>query len=331
MGDILNREDPGACRGAPAERWWWRGATPKPAGRGLPLAGLAVLVTVAAVLATLAMTGCSSTADKVNDYLGVAGGVVDGMGASLSRFDALWTVPLSAQGGIKVTLVGFRKALADGQSEVDSVDAPEPCRELSGLLWQCLDRGRELADMTTQFADYIDDMAPIARQIDEVTVTLQGLMDRKDIPSGFFGLYDKVNDVNSSFGTVLPPSTFQEVHHRFGEFVRSMVKDFKKAHDRLGDWGLEDEEDEGEPSGYEEGDPEEEPEEEDYKKETPENRAIEPILKGIPGEWGRLCGEVAAMFDALRESTGLKHKEAVVRDLVGQAEAMMQALEKEYK
>lgn len=292
----------------------------------MPPARTAVLVTVAAALVALIMTGCGSTADKVNDYLVMAGGVVKGIEGSLSEFDALWPVPLSAQGGIKATLVGFRKALADGQSEVDSMDVPEPCLELSRLLRQCLDRGRELADMTTQFADYIDDMAPIALQIDEVTVTLQELMERKDIPTGFHGLYDKVNSINAALGTVLPPVTFQEVHHTFGEFVQSMAKDFKKAHDRLGDWGLEEEEEEEE----EEVQPEEE-QDEKPAKETPENRAIKPVLKGIPEEWGRTCGEIAAMFDALRGSTGLKQKEAVVRDLVGQANAMMQALEKEYK
>ena len=314
--NTLNHEHTGERRGGP----------PGSPGRRLPAARTAVLVTVAAALVALVVTGCGSTADKVNDYLVMAGGVVEDIEGSLNEFDTLWPVPLSAQGGIKATLVEFRKVLADGQSEVDSMDAPEPCLELSRLLRQCLGRGRELADMTTQFADYIDNMAPIAQQIDEVTVTLQGLMERNDIPTGFPGLYDKVNSINAAFGTVLPPVTFQEVHHTFGEFVQSMVKDFKKAHDRLGDWGLEDDEDE------EDGEvqPEEEPDEKPAK-ETPENRAIEPILKGIPGEWGRLCGEVAAMFDELRGSTGLKQKEAVVRDLVGQANAMMQALEKEYQ
>lgn len=315
MSNTLNHEHTGERRGGPP-------------GRRLPAARTAVLVTVAAALVALVVTGCGSTADKVNDYLVMAGGVVEDIEGSLSEFDALWPVPLSAQGGIKATLVEFRKVLADGQSEVDCVDVPEPCLELSRLLRQCLDRGRELADMTTQFADYIDDMAPIARQIDEVTVTLQGLMERNDIPTGFPGLYDKVNSINAAFGTVLPPVTFQEVHHTFGEFVQSMVKDFKKAHDRLGDWGLEDEEEEEEED--EEVQSEEETDEKPAK-ETPENRAIEPILKGIPGEWGRLCGEVAAMFDALRQSTGLKPKEAVVRDLVGQVNAMIQALEKEYQ
>jgi len=309
-----------------------RGGAPGSTRWRLRPAWMAVLVMVAAALVAVVMTGCGSTADKVNDYLEMAGGVIEGIEGSLSEFDALWPLPLSAQSGIKATLVEFRRVLADGQSEVDSMDVPEPCLELSRLLRQCLDRGRELADMTTRFADYIDDMAPIAQQIDEVTVTLLELMERNDIPTGFSGLYDKVNSINVAFGTVLPPVTFLEVHHTFGEFVQSMVKDFKKAHDRLGDWGIEDEEDEEDEEGIE--DEEEELEEEpDEKpaKETPENRAIEPILKGIPGEWGRTCGEVAAMFDALRGSTGLKQKETVVRDLVGQANAMMQALEKEYE
>ena len=303
-----------------------RGGAPGLTGRRLPLARTAVLVMVAAVLVALVMTGCGSTADKVNDYLVMAGGVVGGIEGSLSEFDALWPVPLSAQGGIKATLVGFRKALADGQSEVDSLDVPEPCLELSRLLRQCLDRGRELADMTTQFADYIDDMAPIAQLIDEVTVTLQELIERNDIPTGFPGLYDKVNSINAAFGTVLPPVAFLEVHHTFGEFVQSMVTDFKKAHDRLGDWGLEEEEEEEDEEVQSEEEPDEKP-----AKETPENLAIKPILKGIPEGWGRTCGEVAAMFDALRGSTGLKQKEAVVRDLVGQTNAMIQALEKEYQ
>lgn len=329
MGDIQDDRPPGMYRGTGAGRG---GRVYSPgASRPLPLVRGIALLLVAAVLAGILAGGCGSTRGKVNDYLEVAEEVQGKVETGAAEMEKFWTLPLAGQGDIKAKLAEFRAALAEGQAEVDKVDAPEPCRELARLLRQSLDRGRELADMTTPFADYIADIAPIAQQITEVTTTLQQLIDKKDIPSGFSSLYDKVNEINSSFGTVLPPSIFQEIHHELGEFVHSMVEEFNKANKKLGEWRGEEGEDE---PTEENGEPEEEPEEEveeEPKRESPENRAIKGYLKDIPGAWARMGGELAAMFDEMRESTGLKHKEAVVRDLLGKVKAEIEKLKKEYR
>jgi len=129
-----------------------------------PVAALLVLV----ALAANGVAGCSSTADEVKEYLEVAGGVLDGIEASLAELDGLWQVPLAARGEIKENVLQFRTVIDKGKAEVDGTDAPQPCGELSGLLRQCLERGRELVNMYSHFADYIDDIAPVAQKMDEL-------------------------------------------------------------------------------------------------------------------------------------------------------------------
>jgi hypothetical protein len=297
--------------------------------RGVRGGPVFALIPALALAFLLALSGCGSTTGKVNDYCDSAENILNGVEESYNNLKGFWGEPLGGQATLKTALYDFRSRLSSAQSEVDGVDAPSPCRELSGLLRRTLNVGREYADASSQFADYADSMAPAVQKVDEVVAALEQLEEEKDIPSGFTALKDKVDSANVDFMQVLAPPSLKDVHAEFQEFFLEVTGVFTEAEEKLADyWGDLDEE-ELEKRREDSGD-EDEDDQPRVKKETPENRALAGILEDVGEEWGQLTGGVLALMDGLREATGLNQKQAEMDSMIAQTRQKLEVVRSEY-
>jgi hypothetical protein len=294
-------------------------------GRRSTLAGCVAVLTflIISVAFPSLLAGCGGNR-AVIDYTTRANQVLDEINAKAGELKKLWTVPFADQVGLQEALATYRKALANGQEMVDSTDPPGPCVKLDELLRQTVDRGLELANVTSPFADYTDSVGPIAARISEVVASLATLQKDRDIPSGLAGLTEKARKADTDLRSVVPPLLFQGIHQEILKFSDEIVKAFEKASKELGtDSGRfqETQPQYGEEQGTEPGD----------RQLESQSKQVQPLLEDIPDEWRSFNEELSMLMNVARQVAGLEAKNAETENIVGQVVAEIAKLKQQYK
>ncbi|PKQ28753.1 MAG: hypothetical protein CVT63_01200 [Candidatus Anoxymicrobium japonicum] len=257
--------------------------------------------------------GCNRSA-AIKNYVALADEILFNANASETELKKFWTLPVSEQGGIVPALAQYRDTLAESQEKLDVTDSPDPCRPLDDLLGKVVAAGRTLADITTQFADYLESLAPPAREAAEIVGLMQALDKSQDVPSSVAGLAERARKLGDSLRTVTPPASLQQTYQKFQEFVETLVKNLDEANKKLG--------------GVNEGAQMEDEEDADNAQNKRQISSIEQYVDEVVEEWGRTNGELNALLDQARETTGLKQKTTEVESYVVQAVEQIKTLKK---
>lgn len=311
---------------------------------------IVVSAAVAAVVLVSFASSCNSMSNEVDKYIKQIRPILDSVTAKLNDLRKYFNLPLADQGGMKKSLTALRKVVKEGQDKLDALDPPEPCRELDRLMGDCIFRARDTADLSTQFADYLGDMAPLAEQVNDLIANIGRLAASNDVASGTAALVAEGNRLASGYYTVVAPALFQDVHKTFGAFVQMvnsrLAAAAKMAGDRGGPGGgnnghggyqpaeetapqpVEETSPEPEETSPTEPEPEPEPEE---PGDTRESGSIEATLAIIPAEWPRVNADIGIQLAELRESTGLTAKQQQFDELVVQIMGKIAMLQKEYE
>lgn len=282
---------------------------------------------VVAAAALVALPGCGSNA--VIQYNAVANQVLTNVNAKEGELKKYWTLPLDQQDGADQALASFRKSLAASQQVLDSTDSPDPARQLDDLLGRAVDGGRALADLDTQFADYLTSVAPVAKGITEIGAILQGLDKSRDIPTSIAGLVQKASNLDVLARSIQPPATFQDVHNQLQSFLGIVINNLNQAQKKLAEVqsSLSSSQDNTDTS----------PEAQtaaDLQSQRETKRqidAIDPFTTPILEGWADANSEINSLLAEARQSTGLQAQAAAVEDYIGQAVQQIQELEKKYK
>ena len=229
-------------------------------------------------------------------------------------------LPLPETGAVEEALTDYRKTLSVNQDLLDKLHAPEPCRELVRLLRIVMDRGRDAADIATQFADYLGQVAPLAKEASELVDTISKLQPEARTSFGLVGLQDQAKTLLSRFQLVTSSAAFQEVHGEFGEFLvwmnENLEKALKVAPDDLPEAVEEGSTREGEPR----------PTTTEKRRSTP----ADEYLDEIPEEWESANRNISAALAEVMASSGFNSKNAEFDTAVINTQVHIQELEKKY-
>lgn len=298
------------------------------AGYGYSRAAALLLSSLLAVALVVLLPGCGS--NGVIQYNKVANQVLESVNTKEGELKKYWTLPLSEQDTMAQTLASLRKALASSQQLLDSTDRPEPSRQLDDLLGRAVDESRTLADISTQFADYLGQVAPIAKGASDIVTMLQGLEKSQDVPSSVAGLAEKARTLETQARAVQPSPTFVDEHAELQAFLTLLVANLDNAQKKLAEIQTG-----STPSGNDNGDtsPEGQTAADRASQRATKRQvdAISPYTDTIIEAWGQMNGKVSALLDEARATTGLKAKTAEVEGYIGQAVQQIQSLEKKYK
>ncbi len=280
-----------------------------------------IFLMICGALASL-LAGCGGN-QAVVDYITRTNQVLDDINAKAGELKKLWTVPFADQAGLQEALANYRKALAKGQEMVDSTDPPGPCAKLDELLRQTVDRGLELANVTSPFADYTESVAPVVARMSEVVKSLAIIEKDNDIPSGLAGLTEKAQKADTDLRSIVPPLLFQGIHQEILKFSDAMFKAFEKASKELGtDSGIYQE---TQPRDGEEG-----AQPGDQQLEA-QSRQVQPLLVDIPDAWQNFNEHLSMLMNVARDVAGLEAKNADAENIVGQVVVEIVKLKKQYK
>jgi len=285
-----------------------------------------------AVSLVISASGCGGGA-AVNNYTTKANLVLSDINAKEGALKNYWTEPIFQQVGLTKALADYRKALAAGQEMLDSTDFPEPCRKLDDLLGRAVDQGRGLADIDTQFADYMGGLAPLGKQAEDIVAGIGKLESSTDVPSAVAKLAEQARTLDSQVRTLNPSAQFTNVNEEFQAFADMAAKNLTEAENKL-----------GKTSGYTNPNDQSSTDNQintDQTGTAPETQSgrrskqlassvssyTDPIVEG----WGTLNGQLTAQLDQVIQAVGLKAKVAEVEGYVGQAVQQIQELEKQYK
>ncbi len=300
-----------------------RRAAPRGRREGRPARVAASFILASVLLLAALFSGCGGN-KAITDYAERVNETVSNLNAKSTELKKLWLVPISDQAGMQEVLADYRKALAEAQEIIDSADPPEQCLELETLLRKTVSNGRELADLTSPFADYTKRVGPVAARIGEVVASLETLQKDNDIPSGLAALTEKIEGANADLAAMVPPLLFQGMNDELREFTASLVGSFQKASKELGTGA--------DAYPYQETSPnEDEGEEASDSQQGSRNSRVEPLLEDVPDEWADFSAEFVALMDVALEVSGVKAKNAEVENYVGQAWAQVEQLKKKYK
>lgn len=292
-----------------------------------PVGTVTALLLVVVLGLMVLCCGCGSSKQDVVDYLDMSGGLVDDLDSKCTEVKNYFPWPLADQGEVKNKLREFRKAITEARSEVDRIDAPEPCRQLSDNLRHLIARGQSFANSLTQYSDYVASMAPVARQVEEMAGVLLQLEESQDIPSGFVGLVARLDKINSDYNAVIAPAELGEVHAAFGDFLQSVNEDFASAKKKIGYGGQE----------PESSAPQTAP---DYDSDTAtqrdtrvskEHKAVAPLLEGIPAQWAEFNQVLTTMLGRVLTDNGSVATDAGFVMLRDEIRAQLDELKKEYE
>jgi hypothetical protein len=291
---------------------------------------LYILILLTAFVAELS-AGCGGGAAAVNSYTYMANEILSDINAKAGDIKKLWVLPVAEQGGMPEAVTDYRKALAAAQEKLDATDSPAPCRELDRMLREAVDKGRELADLATPFADYLQYIAPIAAQVSEMVDTLKALEEKEDVSSGLAQLAEQAAAIDRELRTVMPPSVFNGIHQELLQFANSIAVAFARASGKSTIYMEYDNNSNRADETDGETDDETAPDEESSPVVRPRNsQKLEPIVEEIPDAWERFNGELSSLMDVVREVIGLKAKNLEVEAKIGTALAEIKRLEKEY-
>lgn len=269
-----------------------------------------VLVAVCAVCVPVA--GCGSENADVQNCTREANEILSGVTEGLAAVRESLSLPLAGSGGMKDALASYRKVLSENQDRLDRMHAPEPCIELTRMLRVVIDKGRDVANVSTQFADYFGQAAPVAKQAAELVETISSLKPEARTRFGLVGLQDQAAGLLASFQSVISSATFQDIQRVLGEFLQDMNDDLEKA-SKVASSELPEQAEEGAT-----------PESED--RSTP----ADEYLDDIPVKWEEANGEIAETLAQLMQSTGYNDANAQFDAAVLGTLAAIQELEKKY-
>lgn len=290
--------------------------------RGRRLACASVVAISVICFSALAVSGCGQ-ASAVNSYILVANNILAPVNAKENELKSYWGKSLLEQEGLPKSLADFRKALSDAQDKLDSNDSPDVARKLDDLLGRAVDQGRALADLNTQFADYLGQMAPQATQAAYIVGQLQGLQKSQDVPTTITGLLDKAKQIDSSLRTIQPGPTFQLMHQEFQQYIAVVIAKLTEAQQKLSDSRYYPSTDSSDSQGTVPG---------EISQETQHYiSAIDSQIQTIVEGWGGVNGQIGGQLDAARQSTGLTGKSNEVENYIGQAVEQIKQLQQQYK
>lgn len=274
------------------------------------------------VSAIVSVSGCGQSA-AVNNYVNMANQVLADVNAKEGDLKQYWTQPIFKQDGLAKSLADFRKALATNQDRLDATDFPEPCRALDESLGRVVDQGRALADIDTQFADYLGALAPLGQTAEEIVNGIQKLETSTDVPSSVSSLAERARTLDSQVRTLNPSTQFTEVNQEFQAFADMTAKNLTEAETRL-----------GKTTGYNSNDNSSDqtaPDSTPSRRSKDQVSSVESLTGPIVDDWGRLNGEMSALIDQVLVAVGLKAKAAEVEGSIGQAIQQIKDLEKQFK
>ena len=278
------------------------------------------------LISPLAMVAGCGQAGAVVNYTTMANGILSSVNAKDGELKKYWMEPVTQQTALSTTLTEFRKTLSDAQEKLDAIDSPAAARKLDDLLGLIVDNSRALADISTQFADYLGSLAPLTKQASDIVAQIQGLDKVQDVPSAVGGMLAKAQQLDGQTRSVSPPAPFVASQAEFQNFVSLLVGNLEGAQKKLSNLSYDS------PSNNSRNT---EPAASDTQQGDQEHsqavQAISEYTDPIIEEWGRLNGAVSAQLEQVREATGLKDKTSVVENYIGQAVAEIQNLEKQYK
>lgn len=266
------------------------------------------------------LTGCGDINKSVHEYTTTVNNDVAELNARAGDLKSLWAVPVADQGEMQDVLAGFRKALDGARQTIDSVDPPEPCMELDGLLRRVVNTGRELAGIMSPFADYADRIAPLALRMNQVAETLENLQAENDVPSGVVALADKVEKINRDLGAVVPPSLFRGIHDEVLDYFAETSETFQSAARAARSGSRQP----SVPEDDEESQPDAEP-------GPSGSGTAESLLRDVPREWESFNAKLATLMDVARDVSGVAGRNAELENLIGMTVAEIQRLEKQYR
>lgn len=272
---------------------------------------LLIATLVAVSLLAVPVAGCSSETFEIQQCDLESAEILDSLTAGLAAVRKPLTLQLSETGAVKEALADYRKVIAKNQERLDTLHAPVQCRELVGKLRVVLDQGRDAADVSTQFADYLAQVTPIAAEASELVSTVSQLEPDARTAYGLVGFQDKASTILGQYQLVVPSPAFQELHRELGESLARMNENLEKA------------------SGVATRElPEESYEEEagDEERSTPADKYLEEIVD----DWESANRAMSNALQGAMESTGFNSKNAQFDNAVIGAQALIQELEKKY-
>lgn len=289
------------------------------AGKCNKILSVPTAATVAAFIIAVSLTGgCNSTKQAVDSYLEVARNVTSGVATGASGIRKFESLPLSGQSGLTEAIASFRKHVASGQDKTDRVDAPEPCRDLDSKLGTSLVWSREIADIDTQFADYLGAVAPLAKRASDIVTGVANLESENFVASQLLKYDDLAQRLRNDFQAVFTPPLFQPVRDEFESFLDMLVTELDQA------------------SGQAERNPppEQLPSDETSRPETStaprRNSSISELINTFNEEWGRTNGAIDADLNAARQSTGLEPKEVALDTLLQEIRQQIDSIAKKF-
>ena len=287
-----------------------------------PRVAALVAIGLAVVVFSAGLAGCGSQNIQVAEFAEFSRATLDSLTSGLAAVRNPLGQPLSSGGDMQKALTAFRKTIAENQSKLDQSHPSTTCLELSRLIGGCIDSGRDAGDVSSQFADYLAQVAPLAQQVSETVDTISKLPESSKTPYGMVGLVDKSRQYLASFQSMNVTSAFAPVHQRFGLFLQQLNYNLERAS------GVAPSELPQEPTTPDENSA--------TRQTTPSTRsnrssnAADDYLGAIPGDWAQANQEIAELFQGVEQSTGYKHQNDVFDAAVVTAQAKLQELSAQY-
>ena len=287
-----------------------------------PRVAALVAIGLAVVVFSAGLAGCGSQNIQVAEFAEFSRATLDSLTTGLVAVRNPLGQPLSSGGDMRKALTAFRKTIAENQSKLDESHPSTTCLELSRLIGGCIDSGRDAGDVSSQFADYLAQVAPLAQQVSETVDTISKLPESSKTPYGMVGLLDKSRQYLASFQSMNATSAFAPVHQRFGLFLQQLNYNLERAS------GVAPSELPQEPTTPDENSA--------TRQTTPSTRsnrssnAADDYLGAIPGDWAQANQEIAELFQGVEQSTGYKHQNDVFDAAVVTAQARLRELTAEY-
>jgi uncharacterized membrane protein (UPF0136 family) len=314
----------------PAIAAWWSDMVGTFSDSGYRGRSLVATLTSVAVVSALAVTGvglvsgCNSGTVQVAEYVSSSSAMLDVVAARLVEVRKPLTQSLADTGNMQKALAAFRKSLADNQSHMDRAHAPAQCRQLDQLMAQLLDKGRDAADVSTQFADYFAQVAPLAGEVAVTVDAISKLQPNGKTTFGLVGTVDKSRQFLASFQSMIATSTFQAVQQRFGDFLtllnERLTQAAKVAPDQLQDTGTPAAD---ELSGQTESLP-------STARRDSSGSPVDTYLGSIPEEWANTNLEMTSILSGVAQTTGYASVNAEFDATVLKVQQELQALKAKY-
>jgi hypothetical protein len=288
---------------------------------------LAVALGVTGLLAVGLGAGCGQ-GGAVTSYTTMANNLLAQLNQKKIELRNYWTAGIAEQEGMARSLDDFRKTIAACQNLLDTTDSPDACRSLDDLLGSSVNRSRTLADLTTQFSDYLGTVSPMAKSAADIVTQLQSLDKAQYVPTTIAGLAYKAQQLEGSLRSLNPSPNFREINDQFAAFVSLMAKNLAEAQKSLGNSNYVP----ADESNNDNGDPQDTaPDAAELRQKQREIDQIAQYTDPIVNAWSELNSQIVDELNQIREATGVNSSMVEVENYIGQGVAEIQKLKQQYK